>query len=430
MSISSRLERVHLQSEEVTAGSTSCANDKGNALSLLDLPVEIFLHICSYLETSTLVHRLSLVCKRFYLILQDDLLWKARINKIWPSVNYPILCPAKTDNLFWKSSCVAIEKQAGLWNSMEHLIINEETVTRDISAVLLIENGDCVIAARNNSLMCRGNLFNVPKTFSLFDKEHFTSVEFAHNGEIVNLTAIDNTIYSCGRHDQVIKSWQLFTTGLRQQAAYEVNLIRSPYHLASCRKRGLLATSVDSLSELNTVFVFDPRAGPKPILQYQPRASVKKLVMNTEYIVNTSYHGEVSVWDQRAARTIKSVKFSDYSPSCLNLQRDFICVGGQNLDSGIEWCYVLDPTKDFEVVKYFPTEHRDRLMGIYLIHGCLITICRDGCVVISSLTDPPKKIATFFSSYNIFSVDYLNDIFAIGNDRTIQLWCPTSKRLT
>lgn len=54
---------------------------------------QIFLHICSFLEASTLVHSLSLVCKQFYLILKDDSLWKARINHIWPDASYPLLRP-------------------------------------------------------------------------------------------------------------------------------------------------------------------------------------------------------------------------------------------------------------------------------------------------------------------------------------------------
>lgn len=56
-------------------------------------PFQIFLHICSFLEASTLVHGLSLVCKQFYLILKDDSLWKTRINHLWPDASYPILRP-------------------------------------------------------------------------------------------------------------------------------------------------------------------------------------------------------------------------------------------------------------------------------------------------------------------------------------------------
>ncbi|XP_024883852.1 uncharacterized protein LOC112462359, partial [Temnothorax curvispinosus] len=108
----------------------SCSHDgKENAqLSLLDLPKEMFLHICSFLDTSTLVHGLILVCKQFYQILKDDvLLWKARINHILPNTTYSLLRPEKPDKLFWKLSYVAIEKQTALFekpqDSMKKLFI-------------------------------------------------------------------------------------------------------------------------------------------------------------------------------------------------------------------------------------------------------------------------------------------------------------------
>ncbi|XP_039313628.1 uncharacterized protein LOC120359622 [Solenopsis invicta] len=48
-------------------------------LSLQDLPTEIFLHVCSFVDAGTLAHGLSLVCKKFHQILKDNFIWKNRI---------------------------------------------------------------------------------------------------------------------------------------------------------------------------------------------------------------------------------------------------------------------------------------------------------------------------------------------------------------
>ncbi|XP_024874078.1 uncharacterized protein LOC112456036, partial [Temnothorax curvispinosus] len=107
--------------------------------SLLDLPEEMFLHICSFLDASTLVHGLSLVCKQFYLILKDaDFLWKARINHVLPNASHSLLCSERPGKLFWKLSCVAIEKQAALWkhNSMKKLKLSKRYY--DATSVLLM----------------------------------------------------------------------------------------------------------------------------------------------------------------------------------------------------------------------------------------------------------------------------------------------------
>jgi hypothetical protein len=61
---------------------------------LLCAAFQVFLHICSFLEASTLVHSLSLVCKQFYLILKDDSLWKKRINDMRKDDSYPFLSPS------------------------------------------------------------------------------------------------------------------------------------------------------------------------------------------------------------------------------------------------------------------------------------------------------------------------------------------------
>jgi len=49
-------------------------------------------------------------------------------------------------------------------------------------------------------------------------------IKFAHNGPIWDLTAIDNTIYSCSM-DQSVKSWMFINTGLFQQRTYELYAI-------------------------------------------------------------------------------------------------------------------------------------------------------------------------------------------------------------
>lgn len=68
-------------------------SDKEQSISLLHLPIEIFLHVCSFLDAETLMHNLSLVCKQFYQILNDNSFWKMRISQIFPNTGYPILPP-------------------------------------------------------------------------------------------------------------------------------------------------------------------------------------------------------------------------------------------------------------------------------------------------------------------------------------------------
>jgi len=74
--------------------------------------------------------------------------------------------------------------------------------------------------------------------------------------------------------------------------------------VSSCPERALFATG----SYSRTIFVFDSRSGHKPIRQYRPHTgAVIKLAMNSEYILSASEDKTVSIWDQRAGRTMKSI---------------------------------------------------------------------------------------------------------------------------
>lgn len=382
----------------------SCAYDSEEdaQVSLLDLPVEIFLHICSFLKASTLVHSLSLVCKQFYLILKDDSLWKARINHTWPDASYPLLRPAKPDKLFWKLSCVAIEKQRALWRqdecSMEKIATHAQGST--IDALLLMHDGTVYIAgARDRSLIYGKFAYKNPQ-YSI------CNINSAHNGWIWDLTTIDNTIYSCS-WDQSVKSWMLADTGLVKLQTYQMRA-GALLCVSSCPERSLFATG----SYMKSVFVFDSRSGEKPIRQYRSHGgAVIKLAMNSEYILSASEDKTVSVWDQRAGRAMKYITIpGEAFAMCMSMQQDCVCVG-----DSIAKLHVLNPRNDFELVKSYSTGHAKGIRGVHLTHGNLITSSIDGTIRISSPTDPPKHMATLRSPFGeIARMDYQNGVLAIS----------------
>ncbi|XP_071565452.1 F-box/WD repeat-containing protein 9-like [Temnothorax nylanderi] len=287
----------------------SCAYDgEENAqLSPLQrLPVEIFLHICSFLDGSTLVHGLSLVCTRFYLILKDaNLLWKARINYMWPDASW-LLRPARLDKLCWMLSYVAIKQETALWKQQESRkksLLIKETSER-VNAVLLMHiNGISHIVYTLNKLLIYKQLPS--RENSLYTR--CSSAVPRHWQRIYDLTAIDNTIYSCGG-DNTVNSWGLTNTDLVHQGTYNLRrcgyLLSWLWRISSCPESNLFATG----STCGTIHVFDSRSRNNPIRHYRPHITfVNSLAMNTEYILSANEDKTVSVWDQRAGRTMKSI---------------------------------------------------------------------------------------------------------------------------
>lgn len=319
--------------------------------------------------------------------------------------------------MFWKLSCVALEKQASLWrneNSMEKLSLSNVQYST-IDGLLLMQNGNiCISGARDRSLAC----WRLPTAEN--ERENSTCIELAHNGWIWDLTAIDNMVYSCS-WDKTIKAWALTGAGLAHFKTYEMIITGALLCITSCPEIALFATG----SYCRTVLVFDSRLGYNPIAKYRPhKRAIIRLAMNSEFILSASEDGTVSVWDQRAGRIMKHVAISQESfPLSICIQRNMVYVGDGNAK-----LHVLDPKKDFEPVKCYTTEHKKGINGVHMTPGCLITSSMDKTVIISSPTDPPQHLTTLKSNYGVIaSTDYLNGVLAISGTEGIEIWRPRSR---
>ncbi|OXU19368.1 hypothetical protein TSAR_015342 [Trichomalopsis sarcophagae] len=397
---------------------SNCSPEDGDEpLNLRDLPVEVFLHICSFLDASSLVHGLSLACKQFHEILNDDSIWRVRISQIWPNVNYPTLPSADHDELFWKLSCVAIERQAKLWRNtsdkMERIRLNNIHYST-IDGLLLMHKGTvCISGGRDRSLV-------LCKLSSEEEQNSCMSVINAHEGWIWDLTAINDTIYSCS-WDRSVKAWSLTSTGLIPLTTYEMIVSGALLCVTSCPELELFATG----SYCKSVLVFDSRAGHTPIVKCQPHnRAVIRISMNSNYILSASEDKTVHVWDQRAGRSMKSITISKESfPMSMCMQKDIVYVG----DSAAK-LHVLDPKQSFEPVKSYKTAHEKSITGVYIDSGCLITSSLDRTVQISSPTDPPQPLTSLhYSNGEIASIDYQNEVLAVSGPDAIEIWRPKAR---
>lgn len=404
-------EKVNVSQDE------DCQDEKTMSLSLLDLPIEVFLHICSFLDAGTLVHGLGLVCKQFHQILNDDSLWKVRINQIWPNVRYPTLPPDEEEELFWKLSCVAIERQTSLWyneDSMERLSLSNVHYST-IDGVLLMHNGQlCISGARDRTLV----LWRLPNDENKCPKS--VSVDLAHDGWIWDLTSIDETIYSCS-WDRTIKAWALSDAGLTHLTTYEMVVAGALLCVTSCPELSLFATG----SFCKAVLVFDPRSGYNAVARYQAhQRAVIRLAMNSNYILSASEDKTVAIWDHRAGRILNKITISkDAFPMSMCMRKDVVYVG--------DTCaklHILDPKQDFEQVKCYDTAHEKGITGVHCAPGCLITSSLDKTVRISSPTDPPQLLTTLNCGYGeIAGIDYSNEVLAVSGIEAIEIWRPKQK---
>ncbi|XP_077276742.1 F-box/WD repeat-containing protein 9-like [Temnothorax americanus] len=294
------------------------------------------------------------------------------------------------------------------------------TILIDVILLRNVNKITYIVGASDDQLVYR-KLLSHEQVPSCADKKSSSQSISAHNSAIRDLTAIKNTIYSCS-FDETVKSWELSNTGLRWQRTYKLQsperLDSSLWCMSSCPERNLFATG----SFCGTISVFDSRSGDRAIATYRPHSViVTKLAMNTEHILSVGKDNTMSVWDQRAGRTMKSITFpGEGVPMSVSMRRDWVFIG----DSRAK-LHLVNPN-DFEIVKSYSTEHTEDITGVQLTHGCLITSSMDRTVRIWSPTDPPKPIATLRTEFGIFSMDYLNDTLAVSGCNKIVVWRPKS----
>ncbi|XP_071653470.1 F-box/WD repeat-containing protein 9-like [Temnothorax longispinosus] len=332
---------------------------------------------------------------------------------MWPGASW-LLCPARQDKRSWMLSYVAIKQQTALWKQQESrkkrlfIKVHHRPCSCSIGPVLLIHvNGiSHVVYTSKRDLLYK----KLPSRKILSHKiKNSARIKFAHDTCIEEMTAIDNTIYSCGA-DNTVRSWVLTNTGLNRQRIYDLQrsdrLDSTLMCISSCPKSNLFVTG----SSCGTVYVFDSRSRNNPIKHYRPcPRDVINLAMNTQYIVSANEDKTVSVWDQRAGRVIKSITIpGEALCTCMNMRRDWVFIGDRDAK-----LHILNLNNDFEPVKSYSTEHTDMITGVRLTRECLITSSRDGTVRISSLTDPPQPIATLCSEMRyIFDVSIARIRFA------------------
>ncbi|XP_071565471.1 F-box/WD repeat-containing protein 9-like isoform X2 [Temnothorax nylanderi] len=344
---------------------------------------------------------------------------------MWPDASW-LLRPARPDKLSLMLSYVAIKQQTALWKQQEstkkrnYLFIEKSPDRFAADAVLLMHvNGISHLVYTNSQHLLYKQL---PLREKLsHEMENSASIKFAHDSGscIKDLTALDNTIYSCSF--DTVKSWGLTNTGFIHQRIYDLrssNLYLFLWCISSCPESNLFATG----STCGIIYVFDSRSRNNPIRHYRPQTEVViSLAMNTEYILSANEDTTVSIWDQRAGRTMKSITIpGEAFCSCINMRRDWVFVGTRDAK-----LHTLNLNNDFELVKSYSTEHTESITRVHLTHECLITSSMDGTVRISSLTDPPQPIATLRSEMRCISdSDYLNDTLAVSSSSGVEVWCP------
>ncbi|CAH0394309.1 unnamed protein product [Bemisia tabaci] len=394
------------------------------------LPVEVFLHICSFLDTRFLLKTLRLVCTRFNTILSDESVWKLRIARLI-SVN-PCTQSAidkLSDYFSWKELSYHIDYQRYLWGK------NGANMRRIKWQDIHYSSVDCVKLIKGGTLCLSGSRDRAIGVWNVEDESPAPLIlsTSAHDGWVWNFAVQSDEQFYSASWDHSVKQWNLNVT-LDEVARFPV---KTAALCVDCREDLIVAGTYSP-----QVVLFDPRAGPTPLKQYTShRQSVIAVCLVDNYIVSSSSDQTVSVYDLRTDSVIfqnimRKRNRGNFGKS-LSHKYNLLYVGDNvgNLHvfdskdgsfSHIQTAHIENVNViDTDVDQTPPGHATNQVSSIWHGPGCVIVGSTNKYVRVLTATLPHMLIAHLPYSGEVTSVDYNNCTLAVGTtDNTVEVWKP------
>jgi len=380
-------------------------------LRLDTLPIEVFLHISSFLESGFLLRRMSLVSKHFYNILCNENTWKIRQTKRWGHHGVYPPVPVNDDEFCWSLSCLKREEQWKLWGDEGNLRnVELKMHIGCVDAVHLFEGGTLLASgSRDRSIL----IWNVEKCFEEPSPKPVVIKDNAHKGWIWAFCISQSHLLSAS-WDTTVKIWD---------RGEDFRLV----HQFNTRVACLCLATQDDLVACGTfdkkVLFFDPRKGYEPITWYTAhKKPVLALGMDENRVVTCGEDGKIILYDLRAKKVHKEIVLEHF-PTCLSFRKEDP-VGLFYVGDKCGNVHLLDSEK-FEVVQSYQVGHKRTVQGVFHSLGSVFTCSRDGLLKIFEPSNGLKEIRSISVEAELPAVHALNNTMALaGGDSIVRLWSP------
>ena len=385
--------------------------------SLLVLPRELLLHICSFIDAKFVIRNLAAVCKHLNSVINDNVFWKARIGKRLKK-KYPAI-PVVESEFNWKKACVSLEEQHRMWSNnaagMDHFKYGDG-IYAACDSVHLMQNGSLLaIGSRDRHL----HLISVDKLNAEEEnsakKSKLVAKNDAHTGWIWSMSSLDNVLVT-GSWDMKIKLWDVG----QDLAEIRQMKTKSAVLCTHYENNALFAGGYDK-----KVYHFDPRISEMvcPPKRYH-KQPVLSLLANDQFLITASEDKNIVVYDRRADAIFKTLTLAEY-PMCMGAWQDQLWVGDK-----IGLIHLIDTTDgDFNIVETYDVGHKGKVTDIIQTTGALFTCSTDKTVkVLEPCLSPaqPKVITTLEQHIaDMASITFQNDVLCgASSDCTVSIWKP------
>ena len=393
--------------------------------NLADLPPEILIHICHFLDAAFVRTVLSRVNRRLAQLVCDPIIWKLRISARWPS-RYPPVTPDEPP-WDWARACASREKFSNNW--IKHETLKEKVKVRghysSVDTVLLLEHGLLVSGSRDRSLA----LWNVNQMEEDSGMKGGLIQKWAdvHKGWVWSLShdaGYSKTVISCG-WDNTAHLWKLTNTEmiLENSVNCTTALLCSDIHSES-------GTVVVGTFD-KKVKMFDMRSAKPTVMAVKhhkmPVLAVAALPNSSFHMISASEDGTLAMLDRRTRKVIKRLHFDSF-PMCMKLMDEGVnCLVVGDKSGGL---HLIDANK-MEEIKVLKNLHSNKITDIDVSMSGIVTTSSDKTVKILQPDMSLNPIATLQVEDigDVVSVSMDNDCLAAGSSsELIQVWRPKIDR--
>ncbi|XP_046353585.1 F-box/WD repeat-containing protein 9-like [Haliotis rufescens] len=395
--------------DEETSMAATDADDGGLNLTLDQLPPELLIRICDFLD-ARVIHKLQRVCRVFEELLSGDTYFKTRVSRRWPK-KYPAV---PVDNLDWQEACAEREETHAAWTNqeahLEHFTYNDYMFAA-VDTVHLMKDGQILAAGSRDRYLTILDLakYDSTKEDSKKDMEIFSDNK-VHKGWIWSMDSQDN-ILATGSWDTFIRLWDL-QAGVAPADVFKCKTAVLDLHLEHDL---IIAAGYDK-----NLHLIDRRSGTITKKTYH-RKPVLCVAVDDQFIITGSEDKTICIYDRRADKNYKRLELDTY-PLDMSYGNNQLWYGDKQ-----GFLHLMDTANGaFDLVEKYDVGHKGKLTGVVHTLGAVYTSSTDHTIKVLEPSRNPGVIATLTSHLDgVTGISYQNGVLAsAGCDISVGIWRP------
>lgn len=403
-----------VQGSQLENSNTQCS------LTLTDLPLEILLHVASFMSPKDIICNLCQVCKTLYHIFAHDHYWKTRISLRWPG-KYPVL---DREDFNWMRACMEREEIHSQWsdpNQNFHHVMYKDGFFAAVDVVHLFQGGDLLaIGSRDRHLnIVDLRKYDCDKPNPCKDMQIFADHKI-HKGWVWSMASCDNVL-ATGSWDTYVRLWNLGESGIQFFSHIKCKSALLGLHF---EPNFIAAGGFDK-----RLYMVDPRAPADLTIKRYHTQPILSIAADDKYVITGSEDKVISIYDRVAGKNYKKIETDSF---VLDLSYGDGQLWSGNKEGKLHLIDARDGLFDETTMQTIDVGHTGRLTGVIHTDGGLFTCSTDNHVKVSDPVLEPSIIADLTShAAPVARISYNNGVLAsAGSDIAVGIWMPKKDRKT